>query len=260
MAKRSRVAGPGRLGSLSAAKKSAKAGGNSLVRTIPSEGSITVRFLEEPPDWYGYYEHFEKSMGGYFPCTGDDCPGCQNPSDDGSRSFRYLANAYVVDDSKVMAVKMPKSLVEQLLKYHEKWGTSLDRDYDLSKSGSGKTGTNYMASPDSPSKMKLSRFSPLDLDEVLESMLLDGEDDDEEPRRKKTKGKASTKRSRDEDDEEDDDPWDDDDDDDDEEEEERPRKKKKATAKTKTVKKPTRTVSKTSKSKSTVRKPSRKTR
>jgi hypothetical protein len=260
--KKRRVAGPGRLGSIAAVKNSAKAGGNKHVRNIASEKSLTVRFLEEPSEWFGFYQHFEKPEG-YFPCTGDDCRGCLNPSDDGSKSFRYLANAYVVDDSKVMAVMMPKSLVEQLLAYYDKYDTILDRDYDLSKTGSGKEGTKYMASPDSPSKMKTSRFKLLDLDDVLESMIVgddDDDDDDDEPPRKK-KSSSASKKSRRTSDDEDDDPWDDDDDEDDEDEEdERPRKKK--ASKSKPTKKVTgkKVVKKSSTTSKAVRKPSRKSR
>lgn len=173
-----KITGPGRAGSIKNLKQSLKSKAGKT-RTIPSEDSITVRFLDEPEDFYGYYQHWFKT--GPKPCVEGDCEGCNDDDPEIRRkSFRYLANAYVVDDQKVQPVELPKSLVEQLVGYFEKKGTLLDRDYDLSKSGSGMTDTKYLASPDSPSKMNLSRFKKLDLANILASMLDDDDEDDEE--------------------------------------------------------------------------------
>lgn len=220
------VSGPGRIGSVKAMKKSLKKSGSASVKNIPSEDSLTVRFLDDAEDFHGYYEHY---VGGkYEPCVSDDCDGCNSDDPDEQRkNFRYLANAYVVDDQKVWALKMPKSLVEMLMSYHGKYKTLLDRDYELSRTGSGKNDTKYMAVPDSPTPMKTKRFESkkFDLDDVLSELagLNEDADDDDEPVSKKKKG--SKKSSA---------PWDDDDDDDDE-----PVAKKKSSAvKKKTTVKP----------------------
>lgn len=197
-----KIAGPGRIGSKERMKKTLKGGGNPNIRTIPGEDALTVRFLTSTDDWHGYYEHWLSD--GPVPCTTDDCEGCASDDEEERRkSFRYLANAYVVDDQKVRAVKLPKSLAEQLVAYQTKYKTLMDRDYDLTKTGSGMTGTKYMAAPDAPSKMKLSRFDDklLDLGDVLQSML-DDEDDDDVDEAPKSKPKKSKKS-----------PWEDDDDD-----------------------------------------------
>lgn len=204
---KSKIAGPGRMGSMKNLKKSLKGGAQANVRTIPSNDSLTVRFLENPEEWHGYYEHWLKD--GPRPCVTDDCDGCNSDDEDERRkNFRYLANAFIVDDQKVRALKMPKTLVEQLVNFHKKYkGTLLDRDYELSKSGSGQNGTKYMAAPDAPAPMKLSRFEDqkFDLSKVLQGLLGDGEDDDDdedyddEPvKSKKSKPKKSQKN-----------PWDD---------------------------------------------------
>jgi len=173
-----KITGPGRAGSIKDLKRSLKSKAGKT-RTIPSEDSITVRFLEEPEDFYGYYQHWFKT--GPKPCVEGDCEGCNDDDPEIRRkSFRYLANAYVVDDQKVQPIELPKSLVEQLVAYFEKKGTLLDRDYDLSKSGSGMNDTKYLASPDSPSKMNLSRFKKLDLSKILASMLDDDDDEDDD--------------------------------------------------------------------------------
>lgn len=210
-----KVSGPGRLGSTKAVKKSLQTKA-FLTKQIPPEG-ITVRFLDEPEDFYGFYQHWLAE--GPIPCVEGDCAGCNSDNPDQRRkSFRYLANVYSVDESKVEAVEIPKSAVEQLVAYFEKYGTLLDRDYDLSKSGTGMMGTKYHVSPDSPSRLKLDRFKKLDLDKILTAMALDSEDEDEddeedeEPVTRKTKRRTTATRSRDEED----DPWDDDDEEDDE--------------------------------------------
>lgn len=214
-----KLTGPGRLGSIGAVKKSLKGGGQQNVRTIPSEDSITVRFLQNPEDWHGYYEHWMKD--GPIPCVSDDCVGCDSDvEDERKKSFRYLANAYIVDDQKVRALKMPKTLVEMLVHYHAKYkGTLLDRDYELSRTGSGKNDTKYMAAPDAPSKMNLSRFKSLDLTKILNSLLDDEEDDDDddddEPVVSKKRRPKKSEPS----------PWEDDDDDDDDEPVRRVKKK-----------------------------------
>lgn len=221
MVVRRKISGPGRLGSIREVKKSLKSKGGKT-RTIPSEDSITVRFLDEPEDFYGFYQHWFKD--GPKPCVEGDCAGCNDDNPDVRRkAFRYLANAYVIDDQKVQPVELPKSLVEQLVAYFEKKGTLLDRDYELSKTGSGMTDTKYMASPESPMKMNISRFKKLDLDKVLSSMLddddeddEDDEDEDDEPvtRRSSRSSKTTTRRKIKEDD---DNPWDDEDEEDEDE-------------------------------------------
>lgn len=218
-----KVAGPGRLGSVKAVKQSLKKGGVAGVKNIPANDSITVRFLDEPEDWHGYYEHWMKPNNP-IPCATDECDGCESDDPEEQRkNFRYLANAYVVDDQKVWAVKLPKSLVEILMNFHAKYkGTLLDRDYDLSKSGSGKEGTKYMAAPDDKQKMDLSRFDKkkYNLSELLSAMLNgdveedDDDEDDDEPMSKPKKSKSKT-------------PWDDD--------EDKPRKKKKTGVKKKSA-------------------------
>jgi hypothetical protein len=163
-----------------------------------------VRFLTEPEDWHGYYEHWMQD--GPIPCTTDDCDGCNSDDpDEKQRIFRYLANAYVVDDQKVMAVKMPKTLVENLMVFRDKYKTIVDRDYDLTKTGSGKEGTKYFATPDSPKRLKTERFDGQlhDLAAILQSLL--GEEY-EPPGKSSKSGKVSEgkpKKSKDKD------PWND---------------------------------------------------
>jgi hypothetical protein len=225
-----KIAGPGRMGSTKAVKDTLKKSGTANVKTIPGEDSLTVRFLDEPEDFHGFYQHW-MSKGGPIPCTTDECAGCESDDPEEQRkSFRYLANAYIVDDQKVWALLMPKSLVEMLMNFHKKYkGTLLDRDYELSRTGSGKEGTKYMAAPEERHPMKLSRFDSkkFDLSKVLQNMLGDDDDDDDEEDEPVRKKKTGPKKSRSA-------PWDDDDDDDDEPVVKKRPVKKKSSASSKT--------------------------
>jgi hypothetical protein len=119
----------------------------------------------------------------------------------------------VVDDQAVKLVKIPKSLMEQLADYRDDKGTLLDRDYDLKRTGSGKNDTKYRANPDSPSKMKLSRFTKLDHDAVLLSLLGEvdevDEDEDEKPSKRQRPSKSKNTTPWEDDEEEIEETWDD---------------------------------------------------
>lgn len=197
-----------------------KGGGTQYLTRVPADASITVRFLTEPEDWYGYYEHYD-AVRKFYPCS-DDCPGCT----EGDRpSGRYLANALDVAEGKVVPLVLPKSMVSSLVKKHEKYGTMLDRDYELSRSGNG-LDTEYDVTPEAPTKMNLTRYDLIDLEELLESQLEmaegassddDDEDEDDAPAKRRNSGPSPRKSvaSDDDDDDDDDDATDEDDDADD---------------------------------------------
>lgn len=205
MAVKRRVAGPGRLGSKANIKKSLSGGGggHAKIALVTEDESLVVRFLHEPEEWYGYREHYNKEDG-FFPCTEGQC--CV---DNDRASTKYLANAYVTNKGQVLAVKLAKTLMDALFAHYEKRGTIKDRDYELSRSGSGMKDTQYMAAPEAPSKMNLARYMReiIDLDELLESLVPgDDEEEDETPRRNRGR------RVLDDDDYEDDNDEDDEDD------------------------------------------------
>jgi len=203
-------------------KKSTKNAGSEVfgkMAFIP-EDPIVVRFLQEPEDWIGYYEHYmgKDAPVRYLPCTGGDC--CDEA--DGNPSYRYLANALIVDPRKggeVKALKIPKGLGEYLGKMASKFGTILDRDYELSREGEGLK-TEYSAIPEAPSRLNTARYkkSMYDLLDLLEEVASGGssDDDDEEDERpsRYSKGRSRPAKTRD------DDVWEDEDDEDDDDEDE----------------------------------------
>lgn len=149
-----------KMGSAQALAKASKKGANSNMWSIPEAG-IIVRFLDEPEDWFGYTRYYDEENQGYVPMI----DGERAPS--GARTqFRFVANAVKVEDDKVIAFDMPKSMGAAMNKYYDKYGTLLDRDYDFSKSGSGLQ-TEYAVAPDSKEPKKLSKYEKLNLEDVL---------------------------------------------------------------------------------------------
>ena len=203
----------GKVGSVKKLKASLKKGssGGYLAR-VPKDSGITVRFLEEPDNWIEYFEFYDEAEKAYYPLS----EGGPEPEGDQSVSKRFLANAVDTADNRVIALVLPKSLAQSLMKKYDKYSTILDRDYELSKDGTG-FDTTYDAIPEPPSKMNIAKFEPFDLIKVLEAQLPgDDEDDDDEeeapkPSRRGSSSSSGTSRAKkpaaweDEDDEDDDD-------------------------------------------------------
>lgn len=191
----------GKVKSIKALKSSLKKGSSgSYLERIKEEGFL-ARFLQEPEEWIEYFEYYDEADKAFYP----EVDGVTLPTDSksGERvkpSKRYLANAINVNENKVVPLVLPKSVAGILLKRYEKYGTLLDRDYELSREGTG-FDTEYDAVGEPPSRMNLSKYDPLDLIQVLESQLPGGdedEDDDDEddtPRRKPSKSSKSSKSS-----------------------------------------------------------------
>jgi hypothetical protein len=228
-----------RFGSVKAAKSALKGNrSNGALKRLNADQTLKVRFMTEPDDWYEAHYHW---LGGNFVWCNQQtsCPGCK--SGDRPRTL-VLANAVIFgsdderDMNRVVVMQMPPTLANSLLKFHEKRGTILDRDYDLTREGSGQNDTVYSADPDDPKTRKMSRFEKdmHDIEAIINSELGDDEEeDDDEPRatRSKSSSKKSSRRRDDDDDEYEDE--DDEDDEDDEEEDERPRRSSRAVAKKK---------------------------
>lgn len=191
----SAIAG-GKVGSLKNLKASLKTQSGPLT-WIPKEGGITVRFLEEPDEWFGFYEHWDETIRKSYPCIEGQCPGCAT---DARRSFRYVANALDVEKDKVIALLMPKDLVNRLTARYERYETLMDRDYELFRSGDG-LDTVYDATPEAPKKRALSKYELIDLGDALQKVWDsvwggngdDDDDDEEETPRSRSRSRQSAR-------------------------------------------------------------------
>lgn len=156
-----------KTGSLKNLKKTlAKGGGGAYIKYIPKNGSMNVRFIQEPEEWVNYVEHFDTMMRKSFPCNGESmCPGCSSGE---RKSSRYLANAVDRDDKdRIIPLQMPKDLANRLVVRYERNGTLTDRDFELSRSGEG-LDTVYDLDAMVVDRAKIDKFAPLDLLKVLE--------------------------------------------------------------------------------------------
>lgn len=218
----------GRVGSVKKLQKSLDSGGGdrAYIQYIGQDEEKLVRFLTEPDEWFRYYEHYDPVLK-FFPCTGDDCVGCDSEVEKTARaSQRYLANVLVVDDNRVVPMKMAKDLANRVLNKFERYGTLLERDFILSRTGTGRD-TAYDVDAEAPSEVDVESYDLLDLGQVLEDLLDyalgdDEDDEDEKPAPKKRAAKKSKPEPEPEEDDEED-----------EEEDEEPAPKPKRRAKKK---------------------------
>lgn len=151
----------GSVKNLKSTLKKGSGGGNPLwIKNIPKDG-ITVRFLSEPENWYGYSEYWESTERTFVPMVeGEIIP------DDTRPSFRYLAVALDTTNDRVVPIKLPKTAANSLIMKYDKYGTMMDRDYDLEKFGEG-LGTTYDVTPCAPQERNLEKYDLIDLEEVL---------------------------------------------------------------------------------------------
>lgn len=149
--------------------------GDRVVVPIPKEG-IKVRFLAEPEKWVHIYEHY---TGNGFEICRDDCEIC---ADGGRPTQRMIAAAVDVEKKRVIALKLPITAARVLLKRYDRNTTVMDRDWDLSKTGTGLETEYDVDSSDGKSKFDYSKYEPLDLMAVIKAEYgtEDDDDDDEE--------------------------------------------------------------------------------
>lgn len=153
-----------KMGSMKNMKASLQRGGANAgityIKAIPADG-LTVRFLHEPEEWFGYHEYFDQADRKFVPMAeGEVIPDGANPS------YRYLACAVNKEDDRVIPIKLPKTAVNQLILKYDKYETIMDRDYELEKHGVA-LDTTYDVTPTGPSKMALDKYELIDLEQVL---------------------------------------------------------------------------------------------
>ena len=168
-----KVAGS-KLGTIEAVKASLKRGANSNANYIKhvGEDGLVVRFLTEPEEWYGYQEYYDVENKVFVPMVVDEV------LPDGVRpSFRYLTCALDTVTDRVVALKLAKTCANLLMIKYEKYGTVVDRNYELDRHGTG-LDTTYDVTPCSPTKMNTKKYDLLELDEILEQArrIAEGED------------------------------------------------------------------------------------
>jgi hypothetical protein len=163
-----------KLGTIEAVKASLKRGANSNANYIKhvGEDGMVVRFLTEPEEWFGYQEYYDLENKQFVPMVVDEV------LPDGVRpSFRYLTCALDTQTDRVVALKLAKTCANLVMIKYEKYGTVLDRNYELDRHGVG-LDTTYDVTPCSPTKVNTKKYDLLELGEILEQArrIAEGED------------------------------------------------------------------------------------
>ena len=153
----------GKIGSISRLRESLKKGGGNsqYIKQVPANDIMSVRFLTEPDEWYGYYETYDTEIKRYYPLI----EGVEKP--EGARvSYRYLAVVLDIESDQVIPLKLPKDLANRLMMRYDRFDTLLDRDYELSRMGEG-LDTTYDVTPGDKVTRNLEKYEIIDLDAVL---------------------------------------------------------------------------------------------
>ena len=202
-----------RLGSKKGIKASLSAGGGKFAQRVPEEG-IELRFLTEPEEWFSVDIHYGDKDA--FPCDEDECVGCDEGLDS---SKKWYANAYWPEEERVVVFEMGRSVVEGVLKKYDRNQTVMDRNFEITKEGTGLQ-TRYYVEPMDAQRIKgLDDKETIDIGKFLEDWLErvlkeeGGEEVISSSGRRRTSKSSTSKRRRpiEEDDIEDDDDDDDDD-------------------------------------------------
>lgn len=188
-----------KAGSLRSLKKTLAKGGSggAWIKYIPKNGSMNVRFIQEPEEFVNYIEHFDTVARKSYPCNGEaSCPGCRS---DERKTARYLTNVVDLDNgNRVIALQLPKDLTNRIVVKYEKWGSITDRDIELSRSGEG-LDTVYDLDAGPVDRRSIAKYTPLDLDKVLEdafNYVFGPDEDDADDEDTPTVQKAAPSRGR----------------------------------------------------------------
>lgn len=122
--------------------------------------ATTLRFLEPIDEWNETWMHFSAAKSRDYPCTGDrsSCPGCTSDNErEAKASKRYVVNALSPATGYVDLWKIPYSIIDDLMRQEEKFGSIMDRDYVVIKNKSD-AGTNYSVDREDPDNLDIAPF------------------------------------------------------------------------------------------------------
>lgn len=139
--------------------------GGSYIRYF-EEGTTRIRIHEEINDWTSVWMHFNQTKNREYPCTDDreNCPGHNSENErERKASKRYIVNATVYDVEKgeytyTNLYKIPYSIIDDFMRFEEKFGTLMDRDYEIIRK-KGTNGTSYSVDRCDPEDVDHAQYS-----------------------------------------------------------------------------------------------------
>lgn len=137
-------------------------------------GDTKVRFLQEIPEWIGYYEHYTNKQA--FPCTGDrmTCPGCTHEDESVQKATRrWGAVVLKVDTGEVVPLKLPTTIKKKCeSRAARNDGSITSRDFTLVKEGQS-LNTEYDVEQEEKYKIDTTQYDLPDIQDILLSMFED---------------------------------------------------------------------------------------
>ena len=182
-------------GSLKAIKTKLKKGsGAGLIKWVPKDKPLVVRFLQEPEEFVMYQDCWDGKLRRSFPFV----EGMEEGKDFDRASTVFLANALDIDTDKVIPLQLKQSIMNTLIIRFEKIGTLMDRDYEISRYGAG-LDTTYDVMSEAKQPRNLRKYELLDLEDILRQSLEaafpteSGAEDDRPQRRTSSSSGTSTR-------------------------------------------------------------------
>lgn len=166
---------------------------------------VRLRFLQDMEDGIKVPFHDSFSLGINVPCQelfGRECPHCDN--DELRHRDQYMWSVWDYDANDVKIIMGPvnnASPIPSIAGMYDAYGTLIDRDYVITKNGSGTT-SSFSVIPMDKVKFRNTKakpFSKTKMLELLDKAFPDDSEDDEAP---KKKPKPSKSKQQDDDDEE----------------------------------------------------------
>lgn len=153
----------------------AKSGANrAKILYVRSDNKVRVRFLQELDDGYSFvfHDNFNEGVNCFCPKNFDednDCIYCDGEADVQVRTRNLYAWSVYNYDTKQVEVALfavnQCTPVNQLIMMSETFGTIMDRDYVLAKSGKQQT-TTYAVIPQDKEKFRNPKAKPMSQEAV----------------------------------------------------------------------------------------------
>lgn len=120
------------------------------------EGATRIRFCQEPeaspdhperPPFVTWVQHYNRALGGYFPCSKkEDCVGCNHPEERTRELQRqYYFNA-LDENGRLNVYRLGVKAYKILKDRYQRIGTIMDRDFTIIRTGDG-LDTVYVPEP-----------------------------------------------------------------------------------------------------------------
>lgn len=156
-----------RLASKKGIKASLTSTGGKYAQRVPDEG-IELRFLEEPEEWFAVELHYGDKDA--YPCVGidDGCIGCEEGVNTGKK---WYASAYWPEEDRVVVFEMGKTVMEAILKKYERNNTVQDRNFEITKEGTGMQTRYFVESLDAQRIKGQDQMEPIDLEKFFDDWL-----------------------------------------------------------------------------------------